>query len=132
MACCATQFAEVKARHLLVELLRQALSGISEVRGTALDNSVMVYTSNNGEAHHSAKQRWPVAVLGNAGGRLKSSGAFRRFAPGSRSLADLWLTLAAALDVEAGDFAKGTRAIVQGPIAECVRRPIVITEYAAS
>jgi hypothetical protein len=102
----------------LLGKIAQSLSGISEAGGTALDNSVMVYTSDNGEAHHSAKRRWPVAILGNAGGRLKASGAFRRFAPASRSLADLWLTLAAALDVEAGDFAKGTRETVQGPIAE--------------
>ncbi len=102
----------------LLGKLAAALSKISEGNGTALDNSVMIYTSDNGEAHHSAKQRWPLAILGDAGGRLKTAGAFRRFAKGSNSLPDLWLTLAAALSVETGDFAQGTRELVRGPIAE--------------
>jgi hypothetical protein len=101
----------------LLSRIAAALAQIPEGTGSALDNCVMVYTSDNGEAHHSGKRRWPVAVLGSAGGRLKT-GAFRRFPVGSRSLADFWLTIAAALDVPAGDFAKGTRSPVAGPLEE--------------
>jgi len=102
----------------LLARIAGALGQISEGNGTALDNTLMVYTSDNGEAHHSGKLRWPLAVLGDAGGRIKTGGAFRRYAPGARSLADFWLTTAAALDVPAGDFAKGTRSIVGGPLED--------------
>lgn len=105
----------------LLERIAVGLEKISEGSGTALDNTTMVYTSDNGEAHHSAKRRWPLAVLGDAGGKLTTGGAFRRFGVQSRSLADFWLTLSEALAVPRGDFALGTRSVVAGPIAELLR-----------
>ena len=95
-----------------------ALSNVAEGDGTALDNSVMIYTSDNGEAHHSSKRRWPLAVLGSAGGRIKADGRFRRYAPETRSLVDFYQTLSESLDVPVGDFAKGTRSPVAGPLED--------------
>jgi hypothetical protein len=102
----------------LLARIADGLSQIQEGDGTAFDNSVMVYMSDNGEAHHSEKRRWPFFVLGNAGGKLNADGRFIRYAPGKNSLADFYLTLSAALGVEAGDFAKGATAKVTGPLSE--------------
>ena len=41
-----------------------------------LDNTVIVYVSDNSGKHHSMATEWPMVVLGNLGGRLKSNGRY--------------------------------------------------------
>ena len=41
-----------------------------------LDNTVIVYVSDNSDKHHSTATEWPMVVLGNMGGRLKSNGRY--------------------------------------------------------
>ena len=64
----------------------------------------MVYTSDNGETHHSGGVNYPVLLLGDLAGRLRRR---RYFAPGNDEkvdrakseytrLGDLWATLLAA------------------------------------
>jgi hypothetical protein len=104
-----------------------ALQQVKEGDKTAFDNSVILYTSDNGGGtaltHHTSKDRWPVVIVGNAGGKLKTDGRFIRFpkrgTPGGRSLADLYNTVATAVGVPSEKFGSGPGAIepVQGPIA---------------
>ena len=83
-----------------------ALESIPEGDGSMLDNTVIVYTSDNGETHHSSGVNYPIMLLGNLGGRLASRRYFApdpqgekrpdRSKPGYTRLGDLWATLLAA------------------------------------
>jgi hypothetical protein len=100
----------------------EVLSRIKEGDGTAWDNTVFVYLSENGDAHHAERRRWPIVVGGIAGGKLKADGRFLKYprkpARGYRSLADLYVTLATALGVPATGFGKGGLEPTQGPLSE--------------
>jgi hypothetical protein len=86
-----------------VAKLAGALEAMPEGDGTMLDNTVIIYTSDNGETHHSSGVNYPMVVLGDLGGRLNVS---RYFAPGNDRedkaergfvrLGDVWSTLLAA------------------------------------
>ena len=80
-----------------------ALKAMPEGDGTMLDNTVMVYTSDNGETHHSSGVNYPVMLLGDLGGRLARRRYFcpgneqsDRSKPGYTRLGDVWATLLAA------------------------------------
>jgi arylsulfatase A-like enzyme len=47
------------------------LQAVPEGNGTMLDNTVIVYTSDFGERHHSTGYDWAYVLVGNAGGALK-------------------------------------------------------------
>ena len=83
--------------------IAKALQSIPEGDGTMLDNTLILYTSDNGETHHSSGVNYPVMLLGDLGGRLKSgryfapgNGKVDRGKPGYTRLGDLWATLLAA------------------------------------
>lgn len=48
------------------------LNRVREGDGTMLDNTVIVYLSDGAEGHHSRCWEWPMVVLGNIGGRLRT------------------------------------------------------------
>jgi len=56
---------------MLVKLMK-ALEAIPEGGGSMMDNTLIVYTSNNAEKQHSDGATWPFVLLGNAGGRFKT------------------------------------------------------------
>ncbi|MDX2022800.1 MAG: DUF1552 domain-containing protein [Deltaproteobacteria bacterium] len=105
------------------------LSLIKEGDRTIWDNMVAVYTSDNGEAHHNSGVRWPIVVLGNAGGALKSDGRYLAYPSRGtkveaekgkwRPLADLYSTLATAVGVPTTAFGTGgVYQTVKGPLPE--------------
>ncbi|MDA7915065.1 DUF1552 domain-containing protein [bacterium] len=61
--------------NLISEVARK-LEAIPEDDGTMLDNTVIVYVSDNSDKHHSTATEWPMVVLGNMAGRLKSQGRY--------------------------------------------------------
>lgn len=103
--------------------LAKALESIPEGDGTMLDNTVMIYTSNNGETHHSSGVNWPIVMLGNLGGRLQSQ---RYFAPGNDPkdkdgkeyvrLGDVWATLLAAAGQSYKEFGRPRNGVAHKPI----------------
>jgi hypothetical protein len=95
-----------------------ALSKIKVGDKTLWDNSVFVFTSENGEEHHAKYQRWPVAVFGNAGGKLKADGRFLRYAPGARSMADFFCSVSTAVGAPTDKFGMGGVEPVKGPLPE--------------
>jgi len=99
-----------------------ALSAIPEGDHNMFDNSVMVYLSDNGEEHHAQYYRWPLVVVGTAGGKLRADGRFLRYpskgAAGGHSTADLFCSIATACGAPTNDFGKGGNEEVQGPLAE--------------
>ncbi|MCE9534470.1 MAG: DUF1552 domain-containing protein [Planctomycetes bacterium] len=77
-------------------LLAKKLQAVPEGDGTMLDNTVIVYTSDFGETHHSTGKDWAYVLLGNLGGKLKS-GQYIDYPlfgkKGSRSINALYCTL---------------------------------------
>jgi hypothetical protein len=106
----------------LLGRMADTLASIKEGDGTALDNSVFVYLSDNGGEHHSKHERYPGYILGSAGGKLKTGGRFLRYpragTAGARSMADLFCTIATACGVPTDSFGKGGNEAVQGPLPE--------------
>lgn len=56
---------------MLVRIM-EALERVPEGSGTMMDNTLIVYTSNNADSQHTSGANWPVMLLGNCGGIFKS------------------------------------------------------------
>ena len=56
---------------MLVRLMK-ALEAIPEGTGSMMDNTLIVYSSNNGKEQHTDGSNWPFVLLGNGGGRFKT------------------------------------------------------------
>ena len=56
---------------MLVKLMEQ-LESVPEGSGTMMDNTLIVYTSNNADKQHTNGANWPVMLLGNCGGAFKT------------------------------------------------------------
>ncbi len=91
-------FVEVRQYHAkLIAGLAQKLDGVREGDGTMLDNTLIVYLSDSGDAHHPQLYEWPVVLIGDLGGRLKTRGRYLQFpaygTQNHRTMANLYLTL---------------------------------------
>ena len=77
----------------IAELARR-LQAVPEGDGTMLDNTVIVYLSDAAEGHHSRCWEWPVVVIGDLGGRMKTRGrylCYPRYAEeGHRTIANFY------------------------------------------
>lgn len=60
----------------LIAAMAARLKAVPEGDGTMLDNTIIVYTSDNAARHHSIGVDWPMLVVGNMGGKLKSNGRY--------------------------------------------------------
>ena len=56
---------------MLVKLMEE-LESVPEGSGTMMDNTLIVYTSNNADKQHTNGANWPVMLLGNCDGIFKS------------------------------------------------------------
>jgi Protein of unknown function (DUF1552) len=80
----------------LIARLAKKLDSVREGDGTMLDNTLIVYLSDGAESHHSRCWEWPMVLLGNVGGKLKTGryldypGYGRK---GHRTTANLYVTL---------------------------------------
>ncbi|MDA0587710.1 MAG: DUF1552 domain-containing protein [Planctomycetota bacterium] len=112
----------------LIADMATKLKAIPEGDGTMLDNTIIVYVSDNSDKHHSSATEWPMVVLGNLGGRLNSKGRYLSYpsygSPAHRHTIGNWLT---TLCHVAGfpqdhfgqpDFALGRDVDQQGPLSE--------------
>ena len=75
---------------MLVKLMEQ-LESVPEGSGTMMDNTLIVYTSNNADKQHTSGTTWPVMLLGNCGGIFKT-GYFTQL-DGKRPINALYSTL---------------------------------------
>jgi hypothetical protein len=75
---------------MLVRIM-EALDRVPEGSGTMMDNTLIVYTSNNADSQHTSGANWPVILLGNCGGIFKS-GCFTQI-DGKRPINALYTTL---------------------------------------
>ncbi|QDU27080.1 hypothetical protein ETAA8_21640 [Anatilimnocola aggregata] len=64
-----------RAHHFMAERtadLMKHLQSIPEGNGTMLDNTLVVFMSDSAERQHSQGTQWPIVLLGNLGGTLKT------------------------------------------------------------
>ena len=91
-------FVELRQFHTkLIAGLARKLESVKEGDGTVLDNTLIVYLSDSGEGHHPGLKEWPVVLLGNLGGKLKTGGRYLQFphyaSKNHRTMAALYCTL---------------------------------------
>jgi hypothetical protein len=79
---------------MLVKIM-QELEKVPEGNGTMMDNTLIVYTSNNADKQHTNGANWPVVLLGNPGGRFKT-GCFTQL-DGKRPINALYATIMQAV-----------------------------------
>ncbi len=86
---------------MLVKLMEE-LESVPEGSGTMMDNSLIVYTSNNADKQHTDGSNWPVMLLGNCNGAFKS-GCFTQL-DGKRPINALYTSILRASGVEVDRF----------------------------
>jgi hypothetical protein len=75
---------------MLVRLM-ESLESVPEGSGSMMDNTLIVYTSNNADKQHTNGANWPVMLLGNCDGAFKT-GCFTQL-DGKRPINALYTTL---------------------------------------
>jgi hypothetical protein len=86
---------------MLVKLMEE-LESVSEGSGTMMDNTLIVYTSNNADKQHTNGANWPVMLLGNCDGIFKS-GCLTQL-DGKRPINALYSTILQTVGVNSGRF----------------------------
>ncbi|MEZ6125482.1 MAG: DUF1552 domain-containing protein [Planctomycetaceae bacterium] len=75
---------------MLVKIMEK-LESVPEGSGTMIDNTLIVYTSNNADSQHTSGANWPVMLLGNFDGAFKT-GCFTQL-DGKRPINALYTSL---------------------------------------
>ena len=75
---------------MLVRIMEE-LESVPEGSGTMMDNTLIVYTSNNADKQHTSGANWPVMLLGNFDGAFKT-GCFTQL-DGKRPINALYTSL---------------------------------------
>ncbi len=86
---------------MLVKLM-QELESVREGSGTMMDNTLIVYTSNNADAQHTSGRTWPVMLLGNCNGAFKT-GRFTQL-DGTRPINALYTSILRSAGVNVDRF----------------------------
>lgn len=79
----------------LIARMMDKLKAIPEGNGTMLDNTLIVYLSDAADEHHTRCNEWPMVLIGDLGGKLKTGrllvypGYARK---GHRTIANLYTT----------------------------------------
>ncbi len=102
------------------------LAAIKEGNGTLLDNTLIVYMSDSAQEHHGSGTEWPMVLVGNLGGRLKTAGRFLQFPDynktGHRTIANFYLSLLHAVGDKREKFGESDNYLkdidTAGPLAE--------------
>ena len=119
----------IRAFHLqLTGALASRLAATPEGDGSMLDNTLIVYLSDNSDKHHSSGTEWPLLMLGGLRGRAASGGrylAYPRYGRASHrhTIGNLWTTVChlTGEPVEhfgQADLALGDAALQRGPLDE--------------
>jgi hypothetical protein len=106
--------------------LARRMAAVKEGNGTMLDNSLIVYLSDSAEEHHGSGQQWPMILVGNLGGRLKTAGRFLQYPgynkAGHRTMSSFFLALLHAVGDRREKFGEPDRELrdidTAGPLAE--------------
>lgn len=90
-------YTHLRKQHIeFIAGLVDRLETVPEGDGSMMDNTVIVYTSDAAETHHSSGNEWPFVLVGNLGGAIRS-GRFIEYPafgdPGNRSINALYCSL---------------------------------------
>ena len=85
---------------MLVKLVKE-LESMPEGDGNMMDNSLIVYTSNNADKQHTSGANWPFILIGNPEGPIKT-GQFTQME--KRPINDLYTTLLHAVGMPVDRF----------------------------
>jgi hypothetical protein len=109
----------------LVSKMAQTLDATAVAGGgTLLDNTLIIFMSDNGEQHHSQGREWPILLIGGKALGMQTDGrtvVFPRVGePNNRQVSNLWNTVGHATgDDTMNQFGKeGTLRIAPGPLSE--------------
>ncbi len=110
----------------LIARLMKKLQAVPEGDGTVLDNTMILYLSDGAERHHSSCYEWPMVLIGNLGGQLKTNGRYlcwpKHGVKGHRTLANLYCTLLHAAGAPRDTFGQADLELKDfdqtGPLAE--------------
>ncbi len=86
---------------MLVKLMEE-LEKVPEGSGTMMDNTLIVYTSNNADKQHTNGANWPVMLLGHCQGAFKT-GRFTQL-DGKRPINALYTSILRASGVQCDRF----------------------------
>ena len=86
---------------MLVRLMEE-LESVPEGSGSMMDNTLIVYTSNNADKQHTNGATWPVMLLGNGNGAFKT-GRFTQL-DGTRPINALYTTILRSAGVDCERF----------------------------
>ena len=124
----AEQLTTMIRRFHMEQIARLAtkLQSVREGDGTMLDNTCIIYMSDSAESHHSRCFDWPMLVLGDLGGRLKTRGRLlclpKYAAKGHKTTANFFLTLLEAAGAPRKSFGVADPGLkdvdTSGPISE--------------
>jgi hypothetical protein len=116
---------DVTAEHVnLIAKMARALDNVPEGNGTMLDNTIIVYLSDNGEKHHSEAKEWPMLLVGGSNLGMKTDGRTIVYPgwnnPSNRQASNLFNTLGHAIgNTELNEFGnEGALRIAKGPLDE--------------
>ncbi len=118
---------EIRKFHVeCIAALAKRLDAVKEGSGTVLDNTLIVYMSDYGDKHHPSYVQWPVVLLGNLGGRLKTSGRYLEYprygVSGHKTLGTLYHSLLHAVGDKREKFGNVDLAIdkdaTHGPLSD--------------
>lgn len=104
--------------------MARALDNVPEGNGTMLDNTIIVYLSDNGEKHHSEAREWPMLRVGGSNLGFKTDGRTVVYPgwnnPNDRQASNLFNTLGHATgNTELNEFGnEGALRIAKGPLDE--------------
>lgn len=108
----------------MVAGMARALDAVPEGNGTMLDNTLIVFMSDNGEQHHSQAIEWPVLLVGGSNMGFFSDGRTTVFpslqgGAGHRQMSNLFNTIGHAAGLGLDDFGdEGTTRVALGPLSE--------------
>jgi len=81
----------------LLANIAKKLKAVPEGNGTMLDNTMIIYMSDSGDAHHGQLKQWPLIVLGGCAGKMKLPGKYIQVPeygkPGHHTLGNWWTSV---------------------------------------
>jgi len=109
-----------------IAALAKKLDAVKEGNGTVLDNTLIVYMSDFGDKHHPTYLQWPVILIGNLGGKLKTNGRYLEYprygVKGHRTIGTLYQGLLHAVGDKREQFNNVDLALdksaTQGPLSD--------------
>ena len=106
--------------------LAKRLAAIPEGNGTMLDNTLIIWMSDSAESHHGTGVQWPMVLVGNLGGKLKTAGRYLQFpsygSKGHHTMSNFYLSLLHAVGDRRTKFGEPDNNLkdidTAGPLAE--------------